>query len=106
LCGDRSSLPNVQDCYDRANLYIDMWNGSDDHAAGTWLLRTADAWLRLAFELDRRFWTELAAEQPTDNRVGTWRRDHLYWSNRRRAAPMRGGVCTGEPLGTRIVKKI
>jgi hypothetical protein len=54
LCGDRSSLPTVQDCYDRANLYIDMWNGSDDHAAGTWLLRAADAWLRLAFELDRR----------------------------------------------------
>jgi hypothetical protein len=25
LCGDRSSLPKVRDCYDRANLCIDMW---------------------------------------------------------------------------------
>jgi hypothetical protein len=54
LCGDRLSLPNVQDCYDRANLSMDMWNGADDHAAGTWLLRTAEAWLQLAFELHKR----------------------------------------------------
>jgi hypothetical protein len=52
-----------------------MWNGSDDHAAGTWLLRTADARLQLAFELHKQRSTELAAEQPTDNGVGIWRRD-------------------------------
>jgi hypothetical protein len=32
LCGERFSLPNVRDCYDSANLCIDVWNGFDDHA--------------------------------------------------------------------------
>jgi hypothetical protein len=54
LCGERSSLPNVRDCYDSANLCIDMWNGSDDHANCSWLLRTAEAWLQLAFELNKQ----------------------------------------------------
>jgi hypothetical protein len=54
LCGDRLSLPNVQDCYDRANLSMDMWNRSDEHANCSWLLRTAGAWLQLAFELHKR----------------------------------------------------
>jgi hypothetical protein len=54
LGGQRSSLPNVHDCYDQANLCLVMWNGSDDHAARSCLLRTADAWLQLAFELDKR----------------------------------------------------
>jgi hypothetical protein len=30
LRGDRLFLPNVQDCYDRASLSMDMWNGADD----------------------------------------------------------------------------
>jgi hypothetical protein len=51
LYGDRSSLPNVQDCYDRANLCMDMWNGANDHAALSGLLQMADAWLQLATEL-------------------------------------------------------
>jgi hypothetical protein len=54
LCGERSSLPNVRDCYDSANLCFDMWNRSDEHANCSWLLRTADAWLQLAFELHKR----------------------------------------------------
>jgi hypothetical protein len=33
---------------------MDMWNGSDDHAAESGLLRMADAWLQLAFELRKR----------------------------------------------------
>jgi hypothetical protein len=43
-----------QDCYDSANLCIDMWNRSDEYANCSWLLRTADAWLQLAFELHKR----------------------------------------------------
>jgi hypothetical protein len=31
-----------------------MWNGSDDQAARSCLLRTADGWLQLAFEQDKR----------------------------------------------------
>jgi hypothetical protein len=31
-----------------------MWNGSDDHAAESGLLRMTDAWLQLAFELRKR----------------------------------------------------
>jgi hypothetical protein len=54
LRGQRSSLPNVHDRYDRANLCLVMWNGSDDQAARSCLLRTADGWLQLAFEQDKR----------------------------------------------------
>jgi hypothetical protein len=50
LCGQRFSLPSVQDCYHCANRCLDMWNDSVDHAAHSWLLRMADAWLRLASE--------------------------------------------------------
>jgi hypothetical protein len=52
-CGDRS-LPNVQDCYDRANLCMEMWNGSGGETALSGLLRMADAWLQLADELGKR----------------------------------------------------
>jgi hypothetical protein len=52
--GDHQSLlPNVQDCYEHANSCLDMWNTSDDRTARSWLLQTADAWLKLAFELDK-----------------------------------------------------
>jgi hypothetical protein len=51
LSKQQSSVPNAQDCYACANLCMEMWNGSDDHAALSGLLRMADAWLRLAFEL-------------------------------------------------------
>jgi hypothetical protein len=54
LDGQRFPLPRVQDCYDRANLCLVMWNGSADHAARSSLLRMADAWMKLAFELDNR----------------------------------------------------
>jgi hypothetical protein len=50
-CGQRFSLPSVQDCYHCANRCLDMWNDSVDHAGQSWLLRMADAWLQLAFEL-------------------------------------------------------
>jgi hypothetical protein len=43
-------LPSVQDCYHCANRCLDMWNDSVDHAAQSWLLRMADAWLQLASE--------------------------------------------------------
>jgi hypothetical protein len=48
LCGERASLPNVRDCYDSANLCIDVWS-SGDHVNCSWVLRTAEAWLQLAF---------------------------------------------------------
>jgi hypothetical protein len=54
LRGQRFSLPSAQDCYDHANLCMHMWNRSDDHATGSWLLRMADAWLQLASELDEQ----------------------------------------------------
>jgi hypothetical protein len=54
LRGQQSSLPDAQDCYDRANLCMEMWNDSVDHAARSWLLRMADAWLQLASELENR----------------------------------------------------
>jgi hypothetical protein len=46
------SLPSPQDCYDHANSCLDMWNDSVDHIAQSWLLRMADAWMRLAAESD------------------------------------------------------
>ncbi len=45
---------SVQDCYLCANRCLDMWNDSVDHAARSWLLRMADAWLQLASESDKR----------------------------------------------------
>jgi hypothetical protein len=47
-------LPSVQDCFDRANRCLDMWNDSVDHAARSGLLRMADTWLQLASEPDKR----------------------------------------------------
>jgi hypothetical protein len=43
-------LPSAQDCYHCANLCLDMWNDSVDHAARSWLLQMADAWLHLTSE--------------------------------------------------------
>jgi hypothetical protein len=41
-------------CYDRSNSWLDDWNGSGGHDACSWLLRTADAWLQLAYELNKQ----------------------------------------------------
>jgi hypothetical protein len=54
LRGRRFSLPSVQDCYHCANRCLDMWNDSVDHAARSWLLQMADAWLQLASDADKR----------------------------------------------------
>jgi hypothetical protein len=63
LRGERASLPNVQDCHDRANHCLDTWNRSDDHVTGSWLLRMADGWLRLG--------SELAKQERTSNATAT-----------------------------------
>jgi hypothetical protein len=52
LRGDGAPLPNVQDCHECAHACLDMWNRSNDHATGSWLLRMADAWLQLGYELE------------------------------------------------------
>jgi hypothetical protein len=49
----RLPLPSAQNCYERANLYIEMWNESADHAAQSWLLQTAGAWMQLASDLNK-----------------------------------------------------
>jgi hypothetical protein len=55
LYGQRFSLPSVHDCHYWANRCLDLWNDNDsDHAARSWLLRVADAWLQLASESDKR----------------------------------------------------
>jgi hypothetical protein len=53
LRSERSSLPSVQDRYHCANRCLDMWNNSVDHAAGSWLLQMADAWLHLPSEFEK-----------------------------------------------------
>jgi hypothetical protein len=53
LRGQPFSLPSDQDCYYCANRCLDMWNDSVDHAARSWLLRMADAWLQLASEFEK-----------------------------------------------------
>jgi hypothetical protein len=52
LRSERSSSPNVRDCYHCANRCLDMWNDSVDHAARSWLLQMADAWLQLTSEFE------------------------------------------------------
>jgi hypothetical protein len=58
LSGQRFHLPSGRDCYDCANLCLDIWNDSVDHAAQSQLLRMADAWLQLASESDNYRRTE------------------------------------------------
>jgi hypothetical protein len=52
LSGHRFLLPNVEDCYLCANSCLDMWNESVDHAARSWLLQMAGAWMQLASQSD------------------------------------------------------
>jgi hypothetical protein len=54
LRGQVFILPSVHDCHDHANSCLDMWNDSVDRTARSWLLGMADAWMRLALELEQR----------------------------------------------------
>jgi hypothetical protein len=74
--GERFPLPRVQDCYDCANLCLDMWNDSVDHAAQSSLLRMADAWLQLAFESDNHQRAEQSRNHDADRHPRRHQQNH------------------------------
>lgn len=67
LSGHRFVLPNVEGCYHSANCCLDMWNDFVEHAAQSWLLRIADAWMQLALVSDNHRRTEQSQARNADS---------------------------------------